>query len=391
MQSQVFHNKTVAVALSGGIDSAIAAYRLQQQGAKVLGLFLKHPYQQEDETDAQKMADFLGIPLKIHDVSEHFEAVVENFTQEYFAGRTPNPCVLCNQTIKFGVLLNFALDKLACEFYATGHYVRRGVVDGFPALFRGVDDSKDQAYVLYGIDRSKLDKLIFPLGEMTKAEVRRMADEIGLPLRNKKESQDICFVKSGCHSEFLHARRPGVDTSGRFVDTDGKVLALHGGFEQFTVGQRKGMGIGFGQRVFVLQLNADTHDVVIGPWEKLARKRLIVKETRWLLDLSRLAVFQEYSPVASCEQALHPVGLKGDVSGKSNAYSIPKNPTESLRCDVKIRYRSKAYSATVIPEGNNAVVELDEAVYGVAPGQSAVFYQRGVEGDRLLGGGVIVE
>ena len=337
---------TVALALSGGIDSAVAAHLLQKQGLNVHGLFLKHPYQHEDETDAGKIAEFLGIPLTIRDVSTQFEAVVDDFTQEYFGGRTPNPCVLCNRMIKFGVLMDFALHELTADFYATGHYVRRSEVEGFPALLQGVDDTKDQAYVLYGIGREKLHRLLFPLGEWTKKAVRRMAAEIRLPLPDKKESQDICFVKSGCHAEFLHARRPGVDTAGRFIDTEGNVLALHGGFEQFTVGQRKGMGVGFGRRVFVLELNAETNDVVVGPWEKLARTQIHVTKTRWLL---------------------------------------PQDPMQSLRCSVKIRYRSKAFPATVLPEGDGAVVDCDEPVFGIAPGQSAVFF----DGDRLLGGGII--
>ena len=340
--------QTVVLALSGGVDSAVAAHLLKRQGCHVIGLFLKHPYQREDETDALKNATFLDIPLEILDVSEPFETVVESFTDDYFSGRTPNPCVRCNRTVKFGVLFDYAMEKLGADHYATGHYVRSGKVDGFPALFRGVDDTKDQAYVLYGIDRSKLDRLLFPLGELMKTDVRRIAEEIGLPVLDKKESQDICFVADGCHSEFLHARRPGVDTSGNFVDTDGNFLALHGGFERFTIGQRKGMGIGFGKRIFVLKLDAETRDVVIGPWEKLARQRLTAKEVRWLLS---------------------------------------EDPAEPIRCGVKIRYRSKTAAATMIPIPNGVDVEFDEPQYGIAPGQSAVFYHD----DRLLGGGVIME
>lgn len=338
----------IALAMSGGIDSAVAAWLLRRRGLTVHGFFMKHPYQAEDETDARRLADFLEIPLEVIDVSDPFEDVVENFTEEYFAARTPNPCVFCNRTIKFGVLLDKALARSGAERFATGHYARTAVQDGFPALLRGVDPAKDQSYVLYGIDRNRLAKLRFPLGELTKAEVRRLAAEAALPLPDKKESQDICFVPDGCHSEFLHARRPGVNTAGRFVSPDGRCLALHGGFEQFTIGQRKGMGVGFGQRVFVHRLDPVTNDVVIGPWEDLAVRRITVTEPRWLL---------------------------------------PENPERPFSCQVKVRYRCREAEGRVSPRGETALVEFTEPLYGVAPGQSAVFY----ENERVLGGGLIAE
>ncbi len=338
----------IALAMSGGIDSAVAAWLLKQQGHDVGGFFMKHPYQAEDETDAGRLADFLGIPLEVVDVSEPFETVVENFTNEYFAGRTPNPCVFCNRTVKFGVLFDHARKKIDADFFATGHYVRMTETDGFPALLRGLDPDKDQSYVLYGIDRARLSRLRFPLGERTKSEVRYIAAEAELPLRDKKESQDICFVPNGCHSEFLHARRPNVNTAGRFVSPEGDFLALHGGFEQFTIGQRKGMGVGFGKRIFVLRLDPATRDVVIGPWEDLAIRHLTVMETRWLL---------------------------------------PEDPEDEFSCQIKVRYRCREASGTVRPLKNGARVDFFEPLHGVAPGQSAVFYH----GDRVLGGGVITE
>lgn len=341
-------SKTIVQALSGGIDSAVAAWLLKEQGFEVHGLFLKHRLQRETEHDAQITADFLGIPLTILDISHEFEEIVEHFTEEYFAGRTPNPCVRCNRSIKFGILFDYAVNQLNASAYATGHYVRRGEVDGFPALFRALDDTKDQSYVLYGIGREKLSKLYFPLGEYQKTEIRRLAEQIGLPIREKKESQDICFVENGKHAEFLHQRRPETDTSGRFVDSAGNVLALHGGFEQFTVGQRKGMGVGFGQRVFVLRLDAKSKDVVIGSWDELACSNLTTTDVRWLL---------------------------------------PDAPQVPFRCDVKIRYRCQTASAAIFPQPDGSVqVQLDEPQHGVAPGQSAVFYF----GDRLIGGGVII-
>lgn len=337
----------IVQALSGGIDSAVAAWLLKEQGYRVHGLFLKHALQRETERDALIAADFLDIPLTVLDITPQFDEIVEHFTDEYFSGRTPNPCVLCNRTIKFGILYDYAVRELGASGYATGHYVRRDAVAGFPALFRGLDDTKDQSYVLYGIGRDRLSNLFFPLGDYQKTEIRRIAEKIDLPMREKKESQDICFVENGKHAEFLHCRRPGVDTSGRFVSPQGEILALHGGFEQFTVGQRKGMGVGFGKRVFVLRLDAKSKDVVIGSWDELACKELSASEVRWLL---------------------------------------PENPTVPFRCDVKIRYRCRTARATVFPQPDDSVrVRFEEVQHGVAPGQSAVFYF----GDRLIGGGVI--
>lgn len=339
----------LVLALSGGIDSAVAARLLTDRGFDVHGLFLKHRYQREPEDDARTVADHLGIPLTVLDVSDRFEEIVEHFTDEYFFGRTPNPCVRCNRSIKFGILYDYAIDRLGAEGFATGHYVRRGEVDGFPALFRGLDPAKDQSYVLYGIDRNKLARLHFPLGEMLKSEVREIAEKIDLPIREKKESQDICFVENGRHAEFLHARRPDAETSGNFVAPDGRFLALHSGFEQFTVGQRKGMGVGFGKRVFVLRVDSETKNVVIGSWDELARDELTASDVRWLL---------------------------------------PETPTRPFRCGVKIRYRCQTASGVVIPCDDGTVrVRFDDPQHGVAPGQSAVFYFD----DRVIGGGVIDE
>ena len=336
----------ILLAISGGVDSGVAAALLKAQGHRVCAVFMKHPYQRETETDAVRIAEHLGIDFDVLDISEPFEQIVEHFTEEYFQGRTPNPCVYCNRTIKFGVLFDHTV-KLGADSFATGHYVRHGTVDGTAALFRGMDSEKDQSYALYGIDRSTLDRLRFPLGGLTKPEVREIAKRFGLPVVDKKESQDICFTERGKHAEFLHRRRPNIDTSGNFVSPDGKFLGLHGGFERFTIGQRKGMGVGFGERIFVLRLEPETRNVVIGPYSELMCKRLLADDVRWLL---------------------------------------PENPTTAFHCEVKIRYRTNAVPATVIPGSNKTVeVDFDEPCYGTAPGQAAVFYQ----GDRLLGGATI--
>ncbi len=344
--SALAKNHCVALALSGGIDSAVAALLLKNQGYDIHGFYMKHPYQADDETDARTIADSLHFPLDVIDVTEAFETVVENFTHEYFSGRTPNPCVYCNRMIKFGIFFDAAVKTSHAAFFSTGHYAQIQYVDGEPELHRGVDEAKDQSYVLYGMDRNRMSRLLFPLGHLTKNEVRRLAKQASFPLPDKKESQDICFIPSGTHSQFLHARRPNAQTAGRFVSPDGQFLALHGGFEQFTIGQRKGMGIGFGERVFVTKIDATTNDVVIGPWENLAVTKIDVTDTRWLL---------------------------------------PETPRNEFSCQIKVRYRSREAAGTVIPNETQAEVHFAEPIYGVAPGQSAVFY----DGTRVLGGGII--
>ncbi|MGL4594910.1 MAG: tRNA 2-thiouridine(34) synthase MnmA [Thermoguttaceae bacterium] len=345
----------IIIAMSGGVDSTVAAWKLKEQGHSVCGLFMKHPYQREDETAACAAAEFLRIPLKVIDFSNEFEHVVTNFTDVYLAGRTPNPCVLCNRTIKFGVVFDAAMTQLNGDGFATGHYAIRREIDGTSAIFCGADPTKDQSYVLYGIDPKKLSRIYFPLGEMMKVDVRKIAEKIGFPLRGQKESQDICFVEKGEHSAFLKQRCPDRITSGKFVDVSGKPLALHGGFERYTVGQRKGMGVGFGERIFVLKINADQNEVVIGSWDQLACKKFIATDVHWI----------------------HPEPEK----------LRPLLQKESpLKCGVKVRYRCNMANASVFEISDNAVsVTFDEPQYGIALGQSAVFYN----GNRLLGGGII--
>ena len=339
----------IVLAMSGGIDSAAAGWLLQQRGETVRGLFLKHRYQYEDEAGARTVAEHLDIPLDILDVSDAFEKIVDTFTESYFSGRTPNPCVLCNRTIKFGILFDHAIQHLAADGFATGHYVRRGEVNGYPALYRGIDRTKDQSYVLYGIGREKLAKLHFPLGDRTKADIRLLAEKIGLPNRENRESQDLCFVENGRHFEFLRERCPDCDTSGNFVTPDGRFLALHDGFERFTIGQRKGFGVGFGKRVFVLRLDADRKEVVLGDWDELASFQLRATDGRWLTI---------------------------------------EDPMEPFCCHVKIRYACRPVRARVEPGIDGTFsVEFEEAQHGIAPGQSVVCY----DSDRLLGGGIIVE
>ena len=339
----------LVIAMSGGVDSSVAASLLREQGYTVSGVYMRHSLQirPTDCEDAQKAADLMGIPLHIVDIDEPFQEIVERFCGDYLAGRTPNPCALCNRKIKFGRLLEFA-DSIGADGLATGHYVRLGTFEsGLPALCQAKDLSKDQSYLLYGINPTALLRLHFPLGNLLKSQVREKAQVLGLHLAEKKDSQEICFVEPHRHVEFIRQRNPDADTAGHFVSLDGQILGRHDGYEQFTIGQRKGMKVGFGQRVFVLQIDAATKNVVIGNHDDLGVKELTANEANWF---------------------------------------VPRKVGEPFRCDVKIRYRNPPTPAQVVLTANDEFhVRFDEPKHGVAPGQVAVCYSNGY----VLGGGTI--
>ena len=350
--------------MSGGVDSSVAGRLLRDAGHEVIGLFMRHAVQAEtcgagespahrqgccsaaDAADARRVAELLGFPFYSVDFDEHFDRIVEYFVGEYLAGRTPNPCVVCNTWLKFGRLLEYA-DGLGAEFVATGHYARLvDVGESVPALFRGRDAGKDQAYVLFGIERSRLPRVLLPVGEYQKTDIRRIAAELGLRVAGKRDSQEVCFVPDRDHAGFIRRRRPGVDTSGEIVTTDGQVVGRHGGIERYTVGQRKGLGVAFGERRFVVRLEPETRRVVVGTREELARDELTACGANWLIE----------------------------------------PPREPFACQVKIRYRSHPAAATVEPLAVDRFrVRFETPSHGVAPGQAAVCFR----GDRLLGGGWI--
>ncbi|MGL6227316.1 MAG: tRNA 2-thiouridine(34) synthase MnmA [Thermoguttaceae bacterium] len=339
----------VLLAMSGGVDSSVAAAVLKNQGHRVSGVYLRHSFQQnpQEEQDAIEAAEHLGIELHRRDVDAPFQDIIDSFIGDYLAGRTPNPCALCNRKIKFGLLIEFA-NSIGADFYATGHYARIVEETGSgPAIFRPVDLSKDQTYVLYGIARQHLPRLRFPLGEMLKTQVREKALALGLHVFEKKDSQEICFVPPHQHVEFIHQQRPQVDTSGHFVSTDGTILGRHEGFERFTIGQRKGMKIGFGKRTFVVRIEPDTKNVILGSYDDLECRELRATETNWHHEV--------------------PIG-------------------SPFFCDVKIRYRNHPTRAEVtVNVDQSMTVRFSEPKHGVAPGQIAVCY----DADRLLGGGII--
>lgn len=348
----------ILLAMSGGVDSSVAASLLLEQGYRLEGVYLRHALQvrPEEEQDAKRAAALLGIPLHIVDVDSMFSQVLARFTSDYLAAKTPNPCALCNRLIKFGTLIEFA-EPLGAQGFATGHYVKkieRPTANGIShELHRAKDLSKDQSYLLYGIARKHLPKLHFPLGDLLKSEVRERAAALALHVAEKKDSQEICFVEPHKHAEFVRARCPNRDTAGEFVSCDGTFLARHHGYEHFTIGQRKGLKTGFTQRMYVVDIDAETRKITLGTHDQLAVVSLKAGEIHWL----------EEPPL-----------------------------DEAFRCEVKIRYRNEPEAATVVLRKTDDATNLEMSIafdapkYGVAPGQIAACYQNA----RLLGGGTIL-
>jgi tRNA-specific 2-thiouridylase len=299
------------------------------------------------------VADRLGIPFYALNLEEEFKKIVDYFVAEYTVGRTPNPCVQCNNWIKFGKLFHYA-DSVGAEFVATGHYARlisdTSDAGRLPKLTRGRDDSKDQSYVLFGIQRSFLRRMMLPIGDYEKTEIRRLAAEVGLRVAEKKDSQEICFVTNGHHDEFVKLRRDSsVNTAGNFVDRHGKVLGQHQGIERFTIGQRKGLGIAMGEPIFVTKIDPKNYDVVLGSRDDLGRVILTANRTNWLIDESP-AVGQPFEGLAQIR------------------YNTPPAPARIM----------------ALPD-HRIQVEFLHPVIGVAPGQAVVIY----DGPQVLGGGWI--
>jgi len=350
----------VVLAMSGGVDSSVAALLLKEQGYEVIGLFMRtgaHAPADEgpahkkgccsavDAGDARRVADRLDMPFYALDFERDFERIIDYFADEYLAGRTPNPCVVCNNWLKFGKLWSYG-QQLEADFVATGHYAQVLRRDGRPELHRAADPDKDQSYVLAGLRRSLLPHLLFPIGGYRKEEVRELARRAGLGVADKPDSVEICFVPDQDHAALIRRRRPEAATAGHFVDTTGRVLAAHGGIEHYTIGQRKGLGFAAGERRYVLQIVPATNEVVLGDRAELLSPGLVASRVNWLID----------------------------------------PPAEPLPCQVKIRYRHTPATATVtaLPDGG-ARVAFVEPQSAVTPGQAVVFY----DGPRVLGGGWI--
>jgi tRNA-specific 2-thiouridylase len=415
----------VVLAMSGGVDSSVAAWLLREQGYEVVGLFMRHgqeeppspaaplPHAGEgrsvvgvcntkqgccsaaDAADARRVADVLHVPFYAINFQKEFDRIVDYFVAQYTAGRTPNPCIVCNTWLKFGKLVEYA-DAVGAEFIATGHHARvLHLPNGEAALYRGRDASKDQSYVLFGIERRLLPRVLFPVGEYCKEEIRRIAEKLGLAVAAKRDSQEICFVPDQDHARFIQQRCANRDRSGEIVTTDGAVVGHHAGVERFTVGQRKGLRLAFGAPRYVVRIDANSRRVVIGTREDLARTELTASDANWLVDMATGGRRETSDSADGGERAVtslvshvEPFSA-GDPSVAPHLSPLaPHTPSlvAPFRAQVKIRYRSRPAEASVgmLPSGRFRVV-FDEPCHGVAPGQAAVCYL----GDQVLGGGWI--
>ncbi len=351
----------VLIAMSGGVDSSVAAALLVEQGHDVVGVTMKTFCYSEVPghgktccgldgiSDAKRVADALGIPHYVFDVEEDFNRdVIDDFVSEYAEGRTPNPCVRCNSNTKFRDLLHRG-QALGCDHIASGHYVRIADGPAGPELLRGQDPDKDQSYFLWGLPRTMLTRLRFPVGELTKREVRDRARALALATADKPESQEICFVPTGDYKDLLEKRLTPMHPAlqpGDIVDTAGEVIGRHTGYAGFTVGQRKGLGGGFAEPMFVLAIRPETRRVVVGRREELFSDVVEVGELNWLADA----------------------------------------PEPGREVRVQLRYRATDVAASILSLNAALHLELEAGFAAVTPGQSAVLF----DGDRVLGGGRIV-
>lgn len=365
-------NKRVVVAMSGGVDSSVAAALLVERGYEVIGCFMRlgtpDGVEQDeqacrldepgtkshkqgccsvlDAADARLVAAQLGIPLYVVNFRDEFGRIIEYFEEEYHRGRTPNPCVRCNQWLKFGRLADYAA-SIDADFVATGHYAR---VDrdeqNRPIIRRGRFVEKDQSYALFGIERRMLDRMMLPIGEYPKPEVRQMAEARGLQVFEKPDSQEICFVPDQDYAGLIRRRQPDRMMPGPLVDTSGKLLGEHHGHQNFTIGQRRGLPVSLGYPIYVVRRDPENNTVIVGQRDDIMGRSLEAGEANWLID----------------------------------------PPADEFACTVKIRYNRKDMPARVqIIDDQNFRVQFDEPQPAITPGQPAVCYL----GDRLLGGGWI--
>lgn len=364
-------NTRVVVAMSGGVDSSVAASLLHEEGYDVVGVTLqlydhgaatsksKTCCAGQDIHDARRVADARGFPHYVLNYESNFrESVIDDFADSYIRGETPIPCVRCNQSVKFRDLLRVAND-LGADCMVTGHYVQRMNGDKASELHRAIDDTKDQSYFLFATTQEQLDFLRFPLGGWTKDITRKHAERLGLLTADKPDSQDICFVPGGDYAKIVKKIRPEAEKPGEIVHIDGRVLGKHDGIIHFTIGQRKGLGIGGGHNddnnpFYVLKIDPAKNQVVVGPKEALAKDILYIKDCNWLTS----------DVILSEAQSAEPKDL----------------------IQVKFRSSMKPIAASIVRKDNGeAEITLESPQYGISPGQACVFYS----GSRVLGGGWI--
>ncbi len=378
MQSSVMRNNLgvegrpadtrVVVAMSGGVDSAVTAALLKAEGYDVIGVTLQlydHGAAThrkgaccagQDIHDARMVAGAIGIPHYVLDYESRFKtAVIDRFADSYVAGETPVPCVDCNQSIKFRDLLETARE-LGAKVLATGHYVAsRALPDGGRALYRAREEERDQSYFLFATTREQIEFLRFPLGDLTKAETRDLARRFALPVAEKPDSQDICFVPTGRYADVIAQLRPGASAAGDIVDLSGRVLGRHGGIINFTIGQRRGLGVAAGEPLYVVRLDAANGRVVVGPREALRTTRVQLRDMNWIGDGSLDAL---------------------TADGRIEVF-------------VKVRSTRPPHPAWLMRGPTGFEVELAGGEEGVAPGQACALYDAGTGQARMLGGGFI--
>lgn len=335
----------VLAAMSGGVDSSVCAVLLQRMGYEVIGVTMMLSGETE-VSSAESTCKSLGIEFHAVDMRDSFDKnVIAPFVSSYLSGETPNPCISCNRALKFGALFDLA-DSLGCRYLATGHYVKKTGSPGNWSISIADDITKDQSYVLYNLTQNQLDRLLFPLGELTKAEVREIAESLGLEAAHKSESQDICFIPDGDYAGFITEYTGKELSPGNFIDTGGNVIGRHKGVAAYTIGQRRGLDLPMGQRVYVISKDAEKGTVTVGTEAELMTDTVLVRDV----------VF---------------------TSGTA--------PTEPVSVTARLRYSQKPQPAELSFDGQLAVLKFDSPQRAPAPGQAAVFYV----GDTVLGGGTI--
>lgn len=356
----------IVVAMSGGVDSSVVAGLLKQEGYDVIGVTLQlydhgaavHRAGSccagQDIEDARRVSESLGIPHYVLDYEARFrEAVINPFANSYVSGETPIPCVACNQTVKFADLLQTARE-LGADALATGHYIRSRANGAHRAMFRPVDTDRDQSYFLFATTQEQIDYLRFPLGHLPKSKVREIAEELGLTVAKKQDSQDICFVPQGKYSDIISKLKPEAATPGDIVHIDGRVLGRHEGIVNYTVGQRRGIGVAAGEPLYVVHLDANQRRVIVGPREALETHKVYLRDVNWL--------------------------------GDERLENLPEG---GVKVYAKVRSTRPPRPAVLHHSEGNTWVELIDGESGIAPGQACVLYSDDSNVARVFGGGFI--